>query len=690
MEKALFQLSEKLRHPSDLQTKLSNTEKTTKDLYEHHNQNLTKMISKCYSNIVGTSKSMCDLERHLNEFVEDKDRNIGILKDFFFLVKDYKSVKMICLAHTNLCRVIEFTEKLKTIGDPVVNRDIMIYHSNVYDAEEFGCQLEMYKADVSRDDYIEVSRALNTIEKNSLDFTAKVLEITQDFIENYEAMDEIVQIVEKEEQRDDLTGKVQEGEGSDDLVLREIHRMHRKYTTRKKKCLKDKVVKSIQVSVKNKFDRLRHEEIFVNKMDFVLRDLEFIGENIRLSFYRFDEILMLYHNNLKMFLDENVERLDAGEILAIIEYVNGYYETMESKFNKIADALGDRLLGHEAELLEKYTGTVQGKLKEWITNITRIEVDRFYARNEELPRDEEDKLISPGFISLLQIIRMQLEPIAFNRRIFARVTKTVVKHCEIFKESLVEAMDKDFRSSCEMTSGAGYEDFCIMFGNSGLKIAQYITSLPQCQDEEVRELGNVFIDILKASNTFLSDFIIYSCQPAIDKIFTAEWYDNKVTKVIIITLQDFLNDYRNTMSEYSFVTFIHELSNSITLAYMKQLGRKRAMITEECGRGLKSDYTRLYEVMSGYGDGEDVKTCLSPILKIIPLVGCKNDDLFIVELKTLKMVYPDIKRSFVKAIIKKRQDLAEDEKRRFIGRLKECFEDVMSKEKTIFSRLFNF
>ena len=69
--------------------------------------------------------------------------------------------------------------------------------------------------------------------------------------------------------------------------------------------------------MKSKFERLRHEETFVNKMDFVLKDLEFIKENIELSFYPFDDILMLYHNNLKSFLDENVERLDAGEIFAI-------------------------------------------------------------------------------------------------------------------------------------------------------------------------------------------------------------------------------------------------------------------------------------------------------------------------------------------------------------------------------------
>ncbi|UYI26237.1 exocyst complex subunit Sec6 [Encephalitozoon cuniculi] len=689
MDKALTQLSETLRHPSDLQTKLDSIERSTKEAYEHHDGNLSAMISKCYSNILNISKRIYGLEEHLKNFVEGKDRNVRVLKGFFSLVKDYRSVKMMCLAHSNLCKVIEFSDRLNDIGGTVETEDIIAYHTKVYDAEDFGCQLDMYNTDISHDDYVQVNKALNTIEKNSLDFTAKVLEISEEFIENHEAMDKIVQIVEKEEARDELTRKVQEGEKSDNPVLKEFYRMYRMYATRKTKKLKDKVIKSIEVSVKGKFDRLRNEEIFVNRMDFVLKDLSFIRENISLSFYSFDNILTLYHNNLKLFLDENTERLDAGEILAIIEYVGNYYNTIESKFNKIADALGGRLLSNETELLEKYTKTAQEKLKEWVMNITRIEVEKFYARNEELSRDEEDKLVSPGFVSLLQIIRMQLEPIAFNKRIFAHITRTITKYCEIFKENLVEAMDKDFKSSCEMSSKAGYEDFCIMFGNSGLKIAQYITSLPSYHNDEVKELGDIFIDILKASNTFLAEFIIYACQPAIDKIFTDEWCGGSVTKVVVLTLQDFLSDYQNTMSEYSFVTFIHELSMSIVLAYMKQLGRKRASIAEECSRTLKSDHTKLYEMLSGYGDPEDVKTCLSPILKIIPLMDTRNDDLFIVEVKSLKLIYPDIKKSFIKTIIKKRQDLTEDQKKTLADRLKECFTDVASREKTIFSRLLN-
>ena len=203
------------------------------------------MIYKCYSNIIGTSERICELEEHLNKFIGNKKKNVNVLKDFFSFVKDYKSVKMICLAHTILRKVIVYAEKLNTIGDPVVNRNIIVYHNKVYDAEDFGCQLEMYNTDISGDDYIEVSKALNTIEKNSFGFHSQgSFEIMEDFVENHKVMNEMVQIVEKEEKRDDLIRKVQEGEWSGDPVLREVYRMYRMYVTRKKKRLKNKGYKS--------------------------------------------------------------------------------------------------------------------------------------------------------------------------------------------------------------------------------------------------------------------------------------------------------------------------------------------------------------------------------------------------------------------------------------------------------------
>ena len=197
---------------------------------------------------------------------------------------------------------------------------------------------------------------------------------------------------------------------------------------------------------------------------------------------------------------------------------------------------------------------------------------------------------------------MQLEPISFNKQIFAHITKTIIKYCNIFKDELINVMEKDFLPSVQMKSKAGYEDFCIMFGNSGLKLTQYITSLPQCQSPEVRELGTTFINILRASNKYLSQFVIETCYPVTKDLFTEKWYKDDIVKVLIITVKDFLMDYKITMSDYTFMTFIHELANSLSLTYLKQLGSKKSKILDQCASRLKNNYLKIKSILDEFGE----------------------------------------------------------------------------------------
>lgn len=688
MDKSINELSEKIIYPSDLQTKIDNIERNVKDLYIYNENILTGKITRCHNMLRDVDSDIKRLEGLYEGFIKDKDKNTKILNDFLVLIKDYKLVKSVCMAHNNLSKVKLFSDKLNTIEQPLRDNDLEIYHSKVYANEDFMYDLEYYNHGIGREDYIDVSRAINTINKQILEFEGEFLNEVQDFIENWEVLEKIQRIVEKEEKRDELTRQAKEGEKSDTPVLREIYKLNKRYVVRQPKELKKKSINTIRESIKNKFSKLRGDVLFVKKLGFVNEDLIFIKEKIHLDFFTFDDFLKEYHNGLRRLLEDKSSLMDAGEILAVIEFVADYYNNIESNFKKIADALGPRILSNENDLLEKYTLTAEQKLKEWITNITKIELDKFNMRNEAISKDEEDRLISPGFVSLLQIIKMQLEPIAFNKKIFSHITFTIVKYCDNFKNQLIEAMKKDFLPSVQMKSKPGYEDFCIMFGNSGLKLTQYITSLPQCQSPEVRELGNTFISILQASNMYLSKFVLYTCKSVLDKIFTDRWYNEDIIKVVIITLKDFLSDYERTMSDYSFITFLHELSTSISLSYLKQLAKSDTMISQGCTSRLKGDYVKLKQLLEDYGDKDDITKCLSPILKIIPLIESRSSDLFITEVKSLVLIYPDIKRRFVKTIINKRNDLIAEEKKVFTNRLKECFGENLPTERTIFSKLF--
>jgi exocyst complex component 3 len=687
MDKAVFELSEKLRHPSDLRAKLESIELSSKDSYEIHEHSFNKKLNGSYSKINKISEDIANLSINIDSFNSTQKNSVDILKDFSFLIKDYKVVKEICRAHQNFAKIKLFLDSLNNIDEDCRDEDIEKYHNNIFEKEEFMCELQQFNYDLSKDDIAYIDSCINSIKRNALCMNALLMEIADDYMPNAEIFDKINRIVEKEEKRDMLTIQSQEGEKNLDPMMAEITKMYPRYLTREVKGLKKKLIKVLKSSIANKFKQ--HGRLVISNLDFVISDLEYIFDKIKIEFFDFNCFLKEYHKNLKRCIDENVDQFDAGEILALIEFKSTYYNTIEAKFNKVSESLGPKLIASESELLEKYSKTASAKLKEWIDNIATMEIDKFNSRDQELNFDEDRKLISPGFINLLQIIKLQLEPISFNKKIFLYITNTVRQHCEIFKEKIANELEKDFLPSCQNKSKAGYEDYCIMFGNSGLKLTQYIVSLPECQSAEVRDLGNIFTAILKSCNYYLSEFVIYTCNPAIQEIFTTEWYENETSKVLLITLEDFLQDYHETMCDFSFVTFIYELCNCLVLAYVKRLSSKKIKLNSKSGAYLKRDYEKLVSLFTLYVKEADVAEALDPLLRMVPLLESSNEELFMVELKSLKISNPNIDRSMIQNIINKRSNMDESCKNNLLGKLNEVFSEEPKKQKSFFSSLLS-
>ncbi|KAG0442690.1 hypothetical protein DMUE_0086 [Dictyocoela muelleri] len=369
----------------------------------------------------------------------------------------------------------------------------------------------------------------------------------------------------------------------------------------------------------------------------------------------------------------------------------------------ISEVLNKPLIDKEKEYIEKYIFKISEKLTEWIESITNSEIEKFLIREMKPDEDENKKYISSGFINLLQIIKEQLEPINFDKNIFKLVTTKIIILAENFRNQINRAMEKDLKPSYQLKSKPGYEEYTIMVGNSGLKLAQYANSLPECQNIEVKALGNIFVDILKKSNQCLKIFILKTCQPITDQIFTDHWYFNdfnrnnnnryennnqinnnqinnnqinnntsSLIKRFAVTIDDFLNDYYISMSEYSFLTFLFELSAEISSLYIYQISRKRAKIKITCRSCLERDFKMLSNIFKKYGDNEILKN-LNLIRRIGPLVESKSLDLFLNDLKIFRIEFPDLKKDFVKNLIKKRVDLDDDEKRNWIDGVKKVF-----------------
>lgn len=689
MEKAIFELNDKLKHPSDVENKLD----SILDRYRSkNNKEVDNLHSACNTYIHGikdTFTTLKDIKEVMLQLKAHKEDCTKILSGSKYILNEYKTIKEISIAHENFCKIQRFIENLNKTDEDLDDKDIEEQARIVFENDEFACDLKQYNYEMSSEESIIVERKLNSIKKASVEFTSCVMHIFSDYVQNIHIFQKMNQIIDKEEERDNIIRKVKEGENSDDPVKRQYFISYSKYINSEPKDLKKKVVNVIKSSIKAKFNAARDKRDVFENLSFIFDDLNELCTGNTISFFSFEDFCIEYHSSLKWFIENKLRNIEPEDILGIIEFKAYYYDRFQKDFKKIPESLGPRLIENEGELLTKYSNIASSKLKTWIDNISMIEIQKFTSRDPEINRDEEGKLVSSGFINLLQIIKAQLEPISFNKKIFLVLTNIIKDNCVVFKEKIQSALQSELKNVLENKKLHGFEDYCIMFGNSGLRLTRYISSLPFFQSDEVRNLQQIFLGILKDSNSILCEYIIDTCKPALSKIFTSEWKKNKKKDVFIITLDDFLQDYSKTMSEYTFSTFVCELCTKIYNFYKKSLVSSKISLDMHISKALKDDFENIVGVLKKYLGREKFESFLAPMLKFCPLMDTTNGELFVYELKSMILSDTDIKQSFIESFISMRKDMDDDEKNIVLSKLPEIFSMRKTKKKTLISKFLS-
>lgn len=687
MEKAIFELNDKLKHPSDIENKLDSILDRYRDKNRKEGDILHSTCNTYIQSIKDTYKTLKDIKDVMLQLKTHKEESMKILGGSKYALNEYKTIKEISIAHENFCKIQKFIENLNKTENLPDDQDIEEQARLIYDDDEFACDLKQYNYEMNNDESVIVERKLNSLKKSSVEFTSCIMHIFSDYVQNTSIFRKMDRVIEREEERDDIIRKVKEGENSDDPVKRQYFISYSRYINSEPKNLRKKAINMIKSSIKSKFDNAKDQKDVFEALSFIFDDLKELCRGCTLSFFTFEDFCNEYHASLKSFIDNKLCNIEPEDILGIIEFKSYYYDRLQKDFKKIPESLGARLIDNEGELLMKYSNIASSKLKTWIDNISVIEIQKFTSRDPEINRDEEGKLVSSGFVNLLQIIKAQLEPISFNKKIFLVLTNVIKDNCIIFKDKIRNALESELKDVLENKKLHGFEDYCIIFGNSGLRLTRYISSLPFFQSDEVRNLQQIFLGILKDSSGILCEYIIDTCKPALSKVFTPEWKKNKKRDVFLITLDDFLQDYSKTMSGYTFSTFVCELCTKISDFYRKTLMSSKISLDMHISKALKDDFEKIEGILKKYLGREKFESFLSPMMKFCPLMDTTSGELFVVELKSMVLSDTEIKQSFIESLISRKKDMDESEKNIVLSKLPEIFS--MKKKKPMIFKFLN-
>lgn len=704
MQEAKNQLYNLIKHASDLDDKLDHITKDQQKKLQKHRRDYKDMLFKLLYDLNLNTERAQQMEHKKMEYKEIADETINTLLGTKDDIKDYDKIKTIAIVHRNLKKANDLSKKLKNLEEDVKNYmgknnmsersafesflecDIAEVHKKVYDFEEFKYELVYYAKEIDRESFLLVQRKINMIDKVTSEFIVDILKISINFLQIFE--DKKIQestelVIMREEQRDETTRLVHKQVPKNDLVMKELVNMNVKYIGRTENKYKDKFEEGMRYCIRERIKGLKGADVYAlnNLYDEFTRVKGF--KDKKDTILDWTSIIQTFHDELRNFFLENP--LPPKDIVFVLDFTEKYYKFLESDLNIHAEVLGEDLLsGRENQLIGEYIKTATFSLSNWIDTITEKEVNRFHQRIATPMFDEDNKYISENFITFLSLIKQQLEPIAFSPKILSQITAEIVRFTHSFAKEIVRAMERDFTPACKQKDNPGYEEYVITIGNSGLKITEYISSVPQGQSNEIKELGNIFLTLAKRSNNFLTLFVINTCKPVLDKVFTDVWYNEDIINIFLITIEDFFSDYKLVMVDFLFYLFIDEIISEITKSYLKQLTRKRAKLYEDCGYRLDKDISRLTDLLKKYNDDASFDV----LQKIVPLLGKCNLDIFIIELKSLLMAYPDIKRDYIKNIILKKDYLSDAERKTFLAKTKECFNELKSERKTLFSSIF--
>lgn len=659
---------------------------------------------------------------HINDYLRDIEVEIEqanslvgkietAQQNYSNLIENYEGIKTLSTAFINMKRTVKYSDK-------IADRKIKpIDITNLARYDKLRNKLVYYSKELNKREYLIVKPVIDKLDKEFLDWECKIMEFPKKLLDSETGQEKVLEVFKmlniiqklddecslarrgrdgqfKERKKEyfvhDFTEEksmkfliseniiynsepdLLKGKSSDESTIfaRMFYRENRYLASRERSNLKIRFIKNLFTFIVNR------------ELEFVLPDIQILlsqefDRNIANSIFQFINELLTF----KFQKDYG----SASEILKIINFVNYYEDITRAASLKFQHAIIDI-----SYLKSRYSVIMKNKVSIWIENITAAEIKSLKAR--EVGLDEEEHFISTNFINLLKIVKEVLEPVTFDRGLYLSVLENVIANVKHFKSVIRDSLESEYSKNLA-SSLSGFEEYCICIGNSGLKLTQYVTSISEYDEVEAEnqsglvELGEIFISLTKFSNSLLSKNVIFTLKPAIKKLYTNTYYEDfhGVINLFKATITDFLEDYKQSMDPYVFVTFVADMVDQIRSAFFNQMIKKKSLIYNTLPDFLEKNEKTLNRTIKKYLEDEPIRfdlICISPLLQI------SATEQFVSELKRLKFE-KDFKRDFIKSLIKKRQDLDDYERKELNDAVNTVFCDAESVSKKGFFSGYN-
>lgn len=427
---------------------------------------------------------------------------------------------------------------------------------------------------------------------------------------------------------------------------------------------------------------------------FVMDDLMVVYDYVVPRFPKkwkvFQFFCLEYHKQLHNVVSHvAAAELDAGQILKLLRWTRDYYAEMKKQLGVSEKALEPRML-HDQEplLISDYLKLVRSKVDEWMANLTRTVVQEFMDRAKPPELDADGRYGMSVAVIVFQVVNQQVDVATEANR--GQLLCDVVEQCVGALKTTQKSWKKLMRTETKhLLSGkdipGGLVEYIIALGNEQLRCVEfcdaiverltgmvsnkYALSISRSMDEA---MGG-FLDVGGFACTQLIHIIFNDLSQIFDQLFNNSWYQDDLAVLLVDTMKDYCDDFRDTFKEYLFLRLMNELMDRTMILYARSMMKNKHAVFRlpQARARFRHDLDALMEFFMADLPEDQVREEFDPLVKLTGFIVASTDILFL-EYHQLRKRFPDFDLGYAENVLLKREGMTKDT-------LKEIMDTIRSK-----------
>ncbi|KAH3902742.1 SNARE-binding exocyst subunit SEC6 SCDLUD_000330 [Saccharomycodes ludwigii] len=457
-------------------------------------------------------------------------------------------------------------------------------------------------------------------------------------------------------------------------------------------------IREMFVEVRKEYTGDKKFEV-INNLDWVLNELFVAQKHLTECCPRSLDIFKIYfdayYKEMKSLMSELVEaEPETIIILDILDFDKQFTKSLMSDFgfkkDDIKSILGDK---EKETLLDDYLNLILMKMKEWIGNLEKTELEIFVERKTPPIKDAENLLCLDGTKTCFQMFTQQAEVAAGSGQVKI-LLGVIEKFCGLLNERekiWIRTIQSEvgrwlnYNRKCrddpeDVTKddecAAGLIEYLIAVANDQMRAADYAVAISQKYGDMVNKTNahiienliegtlDGFAQVAKCSTSGLISVIFDDLQKPYAEIFSKNWYTGNQAQQISDTLMEYLSDVKLQMNPFVYSTFVENVIEETILKFFNALKYEHSFKIKRSKflDAMKRDFEIFYKLFIQFvTDKEARAVVIDGKFKFVEFfmdLCCEPSDTLLATWSNLLKTYPDCPVTLLSGILMCRDDIS--------------------------------